>query len=174
MAAASDASFRLFLGLWPPAAVCAALQAHAACWHWPPTARRSAPEKLHITLHFLGNVAPGQLPALQQALSGVTWEGCRLRLDQPQVWPGGIAVLEANAVPAPLERLHARLGEVLQAVGMEVEQRRYRPHVTFARKAQGARPPAQAAPVEWPAQARFVLARSLPGGRGYLQLQAFG
>jgi 2'-5' RNA ligase len=56
-------------------------------------------------------------------------------------------VLESDA-PAPLMDLQARLGLALDALGLPVEQRPYRPHVTVARKAQGAVPPG-ATPVPW-------------------------
>ena len=173
MSAAQAPSPRLFLALWPPAPVHAALLAHAGQWHWPGAARRTRPERLHVTLHFLGNVADALVPALRHGLD-VRWDGCELPLDQANVWPGGIAVLEAASVPAALAELHARLGEKLSALGVPVEPRRYRPHVTLARKAFAARPPERFEPVPWRAGPGFALVQSLPGGRGYEPLQAFG
>jgi 2'-5' RNA ligase len=166
-------SMRLFLGLWPSDALRAELLARADAWSWPEGARRSRPEGLHITLHFLGEVAATQVPLLRQGLD-VTWEGCELLLDQPQVWHGGIAVLEASRVPPALASLHERLGERLVGMGLPIETRRYRPHVTFGRKASGARPPADAPPLRWQAGSSYALVQSLPGGRGYVPLQCFG
>jgi 2'-5' RNA ligase len=173
MSAVAPSSLRLFLGLWPPPGTLAELQANAAMWQGSAAARRSPPERWHITLHFLGEVAAERLPALREGLQA-RWQGCELALDRAQVWPGGIAVLEAQDVPPALEQLHRTLGAQLQALGLPVEARRYRPHVTLARKAFGSRPPAGFAPLHWPAEAGFVLAQSLPGGRGYLPLQRFG
>jgi 2'-5' RNA ligase len=167
------ASPRLFVGIWPTEGVLDALQQQAAAWSWPPSARRSRPERMHLTLHFLGDVPAARLPELRLALAEA-WQPCELLLDRPQVWGGGIAVLEAAAVPAELARLHAVLGERLRELGLPVEERRYRPHVTFARKAFGARPPAGAEPVRWLLGPPHVLVQSLPGGRGYLPLQEFG
>ena len=167
------ASLRLFLALWPPSDVAAALQAHADSWRWTPGARRTPPERLHITLHFIGEVASAEVPPLQQALS-VPWAGCELVLDRTEVWPGGIAVLEAARVPESLRELHGRLAERLRVRELPVESRRYRPHVTFARKAQGAQPPAAFAPLRWIAGPRYLLMQSLSGGRGYVALQRFG
>jgi RNA 2',3'-cyclic 3'-phosphodiesterase len=167
------AGLRLFLGIWPTAGVLEALQQHAAAWSWPPSARRSRPERTHLTLHFLGDVPAARLPELRQALAEA-WQPCELLLDRPQVWGGGIAVLEAAAVPPELARLHAVLGERLSALGLPVEERRFRPHVTLARKAFGARPPPRVEPVPWPLAPPHVLVQSLPGGRGYLPLQEFG
>jgi 2'-5' RNA ligase len=164
-------ALRLFLGLWPPPAVHAALVAQADAWSWPASARRTRPEQLHITLHFLGQVDAALLPLLQRKLA-VAWEGCELVLDRAEVWPGGIAVLEAGAVPPALMRLHTQLARRLVSLGLPVETRRYRPHATLARKAGGARPPAGLAPLRWPAGPGYALVQSLPGG-GYETLQPF-
>jgi 2'-5' RNA ligase len=166
-------TMRLFLALWPPPPLRAALAAHADAWQWPAAARRTRTERLHATLHFLGSVPAQRLPVLQEGLR-VDWPGCDLLLDQPQVWPGGIAVLEACVVPPALAALHATLGERLEALGVPVETRRYRPHVTFARKAAGARPPSTTGSLRWQLGPGYVLVQSLPGGRGYVPVQVFG
>lgn len=173
MDAPSAPPLRLFLGLWPAPDVLAAVQQHADGWHWSSSARRTRPERLHVTLHFIGDVDAARLPELQEKLE-VAPQRCDLVLDRAGVWPGGIAVLEAGAVPAELARLHAALGDRLVELGMPVESRRYRPHVTLARKAFGARPPAQWEPLRWPVQPAYRLVRSLPGGRGYEPLRSFG
>jgi 2'-5' RNA ligase len=90
-----------------------------------------------------------------------------------QVWPGGIAVLEASKVPPALQELHARLQERLLKLELPVETRRYRPHVTLARKAMGARVPAHWEPLRFTASG-YSLVESLPGGRGYVPLQCLG
>ncbi|MEJ8838201.1 RNA 2',3'-cyclic phosphodiesterase [Ramlibacter sp. AN1133] len=164
---------RLFLALWPPPEVAAALRTRAQAWHWPASARRTPPERLHITLHFIGAVPAADVLALQEALD-VPWTGCELLLDRAEVWPGGIAVLEATHVPQALGALHEALGDRLRERGLPVESRRYRPHVTFARKATGARPPAELAPLRWTAGPAYLLMQSLPGGEGYVPLQRFG
>jgi RNA 2',3'-cyclic 3'-phosphodiesterase len=172
MAAPADPpTVRLFVALWPSDATRAALQAHAQAWAWPPAARRTLPQRLHITLHFLGSVDAGLVPALRQGLD-LAWAGCELLLDRPQVWPGGIAVVEAGEMPPELAALHASLGERIASLGLSLESRRYRPHVTLARKAVDAQP--APAPVRWQARPGFALVRSHPGGRGYENLQLFG
>lgn len=170
---AAAPTLRLFLGLWPPAHVREALEAHASRWSWPPAARRTPADRLHATLHFLGAIPAARVADLREPLA-LAWEGCELLLDRAQVWPGGIAVLEAQAVPAPLANLHAALGGRLRELGIPVETRPYRPHVTFARKAFGARAPARFEPLRWRLGPHYLLVQSLPGGRGYLPLQRFG
>jgi 2'-5' RNA ligase len=166
-------SERLFLALWPDAAQRDALARHAGTWQWSESARRTRSERLHVTLHFLGSVASGLIPALREGLQ-VDWAGCELVLDRPVVWPGGIAVLEASHVPGALADLHLALGERLRDLDVPVEDRRYRPHVTLARKALGSRPPPDFQPLAWRAGPGYVLVRTLPGGRGYEAVQAFG
>lgn len=173
MSAVPSQNLRLFLGLWPAPEVRDAIAAHADRWDWPAAARRTRPERLHATLHFLGPVSASRLPQLQRALD-LPWPGCELQLDQAQVWPGGIAVLEATDVPPPLARLHSQLAQRLELLEIVVDARPYRPHVTLARKALGAQPPAAFDGLRWQAGSRYVLVQSLPGGRGYEPLHAFG
>jgi 2'-5' RNA ligase len=172
MDSTAAATLRLFLALWPAPGVLEQLLAHAGEWSWPPRASRTRPERLHLTLHFLGNVAAEHLPALRGGL-GVEWAGCELALDRGTVWPGGIAVLEACEVPRELAQLHAALADRLRALDVSVETRPYRPHVTLARKAQGAKPP-DFAPLRWIAGPRYALVRSVGAGGGYQTLQCFG
>lgn len=164
---------RLFLALWPDAGMRERLQQHAGAWHWPEAARRTRAERLHVTLHFLGAVPAARAAALR-GTPAVRWPGCELLLDRATVWPGGIAVLEATQVPPALQELQAALRSLLEKLEIPVEERRYRPHVTLARKAFGARPPAGVRPLAWQAGPAYVLVRTLGGGRGYEVVQAFG
>ncbi len=165
---------RLFLALWPPLEIRQHLQALQQRWSWPPRAAPVRVDQLHLTLHFLGNVPVQRLDEFSRTLA-VSAEALTLDLAQgrPGVWPGGIAVLEL-APPPGLLRLHAALGDALARLNWPVEARRYRPHVTLARRAAGAQPPAGLLPpVCWRADPGYVLVRSRPG-RGYEVLQAYG
>jgi len=146
---AASGPARLFLALWPPPAVRDAALRHAAQWSWPRSARRVRPDKVHMTLHFLGPVPRERIDALVGALA-VPFEPCDLRLDHGEVWPGGIAVLGCRVVPAALPALHARLGEALQRFGRAPERRPWRPHLTLARRAQAAVPPPLDVDLVWP------------------------
>jgi 2'-5' RNA ligase len=90
------------------------------------------------------------------------------------VWPGGIAVLEAGQVGSGLVAWHSRLADALRALDLPVEHRPWRPHVTLARKAFGAHPPAVVEPVTWRVEPTYLLVQSLPGGRGYEPVASFG
>jgi 2'-5' RNA ligase len=139
---------RLFLALWPDSDIRAALQHRRDGWTWTKGAWVARPSSLHLTLHFLGNLPSSRLPELVRELE-LPFDPFNLTLGQSQVWSNGIAVLQPNEVPAGLIDLQATLGESLQRLGIPIEARPYRPHVTFARRAQGALPPADDEPVRW-------------------------
>jgi 2'-5' RNA ligase len=163
---------RLFLALWPPPEVLSALVANAQGWAWNAEAKRTRAERLHVTLHFIGNVPAQRLGELRDGLQ-VAWAGDELLLDAATVWRGGIAVLEASRVPPAMAALQQALAERLRTLDLPVETRPWRPHVTLARKAFGARPPTFA-PLRWPAGPGYALVRTVGGGHGYETLQAFG
>lgn len=165
---------RLFLALWPTPPVRRALQGLQARWRWPQDAAVVDPARLHITLHFLGQVPRERVDEFRAALA-VPVEPHVLALAQGRatVWPGGIAVLELQA-PSQLQALRADLSRALQSLRWPVEERRYRPHVTFARRAQGARVDAQdcAELPDWQIDEGYVLVRSSPA-HGYEVLHAY-
>lgn len=164
--------WRLFVAVWPDAAARDAIAHWRQGWIWPAGAALVPAGRLHLTLHFLGNVAPARLPALTAGLR-VPFEPFELQFGHAEVWPGGTAVLRSNATPPELDGLHRRLGAVLDALGLPLEPRRYKPHVTLARRATGARPPPAAPAFKWRAEAGFVLVRSLPDGGGYQVVERF-
>jgi len=137
----APATARLFLALLPGAAAQAALAAHAQAWRWPPDAARYAGADWHVTLHFIGAVPRVRLDELRTALD-VPLQPFELRLGEPALWPHGLAVLLPMAVPAALQRLHEELGRRLRQLGLRVDERAYRPHLTLARHAARALPPA--------------------------------
>jgi len=165
-------SLRLFLALWPDAALRAAMAQWQQAWTWPGGARVVAAAQLHLTLHFLGNADAARLPALRAGLR-VHGEPFELELCQTKVWPGGVAVLQPQRTPPALLGLHARLADALAALDFAPERRRYRPHITLARRADGATPPAAAAAFSWRADGDYVLVRSRSDGAGYEVLERF-
>lgn len=162
--AAASAPRRLFIALWPTPAVRRALARVQAAWAWPAGVRHEATARLHLTLHFLGPTDPARLPALRVLLDAIDAPDCAepLVLDRATVWRSGIAALEPASPPAVLAVLHSRIGDGLAALGLPVERRPFRPHVTLARRARGAQAPAAFAPVAW-TTGRAVLVESLPG-----------
>ena len=168
----SSRPLRLFIALWPPTGIRAALAAWQQSWQWPPRAALVKTERLHLTLHFLGDVEAGRLPALQAGIR-VPVERFELALGRAELWPGGIAVLRPQRVPAALLQLHADLGQALTRLKVPVEARPFRAHITLARRAVGAKAPAQEPDLPWRADQGYVLVRSMPGGAGYQVLERF-
>lgn len=164
---------RLFIALWPPAAVRDALVQWQAGWQWPANATLVRPERLHATLHFLGEVPARAVFDLKHVLH-VPVPAFDLHFGHAEVWPQGIAVLRPETSPTPLRALHARIGLALASVGLKADERAYRPHVTLARRAVGAKPPAHPPQVTWPVRDGFVLVQTLGGARGYEVLARFG
>ena len=139
---------RLFLALWPGSAALAALAGWQARWTWPPGAAVVAPVQLHLTLHFIGPVPATRLPELARGLA-VKSSRFEITFGGVESWRGGLAALCTDAAPAGLAALHAELQAALSRLALPVDARRWRPHVTLARRAAGATPPARAAPLHW-------------------------
>lgn len=157
---------RLFIGWWPDPEVRGALVAQRDAWRWPLGASLTPPERLHLTLHFLGVVPRERVPALVQGL-GVGFAPFELQLAQAEAWSGGLVVLRTRTTPSAMHSLHARLGAALHALGQPVAREGLVPHVTFARRARGAVPPALAAPVGWPVEGYVLVESGLPPPRRY-------
>lgn len=100
-----------------------------------PGARWVAPENLHITLRFLGEIDGRQASDVDAALDGIAAERFSLSLvgvdcfgdPRPRsLWVG----VESN--PA-LTRLQAKVEQAVQRAGLPPERRKFKPHVTLAR-----------------------------------------
>jgi 2'-5' RNA ligase len=161
------ASTRLFLALWPGHDVRDLLRDWRDAWVWPTGAAPVATDKLHLTLHFLGNQPGERMPDLLAGLA-VPFAPFRVDLGQATVWPGGIAVLEPHTPPDPLLQLHADLAEALLALGLTPEQRKYKPHVTMARRAHHANVPVAGPPIAWEI-ASYALVESRDGSYNVLR-----
>lgn len=141
------AGLRLFIAVDPPAdtrrhaaGIIDRLRRCAAPVTWVD------PQRLHLTLHFLGDDVPrGALPDLCAALDAAATAcppidvvfagvGAFPDLARPRViW------LDLQRGAEPLGRLHAALAARLRSLGHHVEERPFRPHLTLGRL----RPPRQ-------------------------------
>lgn len=164
---------RLFLALWPDEHVRAQIAAHADQWHWPSGAQRYSPQDWHVTLHFLGNVDADRVPEIAAAVN-LPCPPFELRLDQPRLWPHGLAVLCAQELPAELQALHAQLGQALSELGLALETRPYQAHVTLARHAAAASPPRDAEPVLWPVRGLALVESTRDKAQRYRVLRQYG
>jgi RNA 2',3'-cyclic 3'-phosphodiesterase len=132
--------WRVFLAVEVPGDVRAALSGPLNALQPLSVSIRINPvERLHLTLHFLGQLPPPDVEHLQPALAPVVSPHQRFRLVAQGVgaFPsiGRARVLWAGIAGADLPRLtalQAELGDALRAVGITVEDR-FHPHLTLAR-----------------------------------------
>ena len=92
-------------------------------------------DNLHITLHFLGNVAENELIYIQSAMDQVAdFPAPELAITQFAMLRASDIVCARLRTSYELTNLHDRLGEKLESSGFVVEHRAYRPHITLIRK----------------------------------------
>jgi len=163
---------RLFLALWPDEETQERLLTQANQWKWPAACAQYAPAEWHVTLHFIGSVDAGRVEEIA-ASADVPFRPFELVLDQPKLWPHGMAVLCATRVPTPLQTLHARLGGALLGLGLPVETRSYQPHVTLARHAGAAVPPSPSTPVVWRARSFALVVSTGDRDQRYRVIHAY-
>lgn len=156
---------RLFLGLpLPPAAREGIREALRACLGDDPLPGRvEPPEKWHLTLVFLGMVAPEIRDRLAEALRR-TPLGSRFALGAgglgafPRPDSGRVLWLGCRQGSAELAELQAKVQALTSGLGFPPEARPYSPHLTLARLA----PPADLRPLlalPWPGQVTWTVDR---------------
>lgn len=163
---------RLFIALLPDDSARGKLAAWRDAWIWPRSATPVSTAKLHMTLHFLGDVEVDRLPELQDALE-VGFDPFTLMLSHAALWPHGIAVLEPETAPAALTALHEATATVLHRLGLPLDTRPHRPHVTLARRAAGASMERQVDPVSWHVAGYALMSSALESAGGYTQLRQY-
>lgn len=153
---------RLFFALWPDD------RTRQALFHWqthnlPAEVRWQHRADLHMTLHFLGQVAAARLEALRDLGARAAGGRFVLVLDQVGHWPRPqILWAGPTSTPGELLALHARLADGLVALDLPVETRTFRPHVTLARKVRNDLTAGPLRAVSWPVT-ELALVESRPG-----------
>ena len=135
-------------------------------------------ENLHLTLLFLGNQPMSQIPLLSQQAERVVDAQATapfaIQLDHLGLFAKAkVAWMAPSQPPEPLLRLEAELRAALAAVGIGVEDRPYRPHVTLLRKATRLLA-GTVTPITLQATALHLYeSRSTPDGVRYIQLASW-
>lgn len=128
---------RIFFALWPPE------QLRRRLWQSIEPLRRAAhgvrwvpPERYHITLRFMGEVAPKSVADLVAATRS-------LEREQPfRATLGDLGAFPRRSTPRvywvsvkahPLRRLRELLDAALLSRGFPANERRFRPHLTLGR-----------------------------------------
>lgn len=146
----SDERLRLFLALWPDAAVRRALHAAAAPAVAASGGRPVPPANYHLTLAFLSPQPRSKLDAIADAAAGQCALEGTLRLTRIGHF-GGARVLWAGPAHTPprLARAVAGLRAALEANGVHCTPGPFRAHVTLARRIARAPESTLMEPVRW-------------------------
>lgn len=108
-----------------------------------PGVRWVAPENLHVSLRFIGEVDGGAMQDIDAALAGIRAPGFTLELGGIGHFgnAGKLRAVWAGVKPEPaLQHLHDKVESAVVRAGIEPERQRYKPHVTLARPNQPPHP----------------------------------
>ncbi|WP_390344644.1 RNA 2',3'-cyclic phosphodiesterase [Variovorax boronicumulans] len=148
----------LLIALFPEPEVQAAIEAHRKEWIWPKGHYFPRSPRLHLTLHCFGDQPKEVEKRLREALAQVRVRPMSLVLDSSRTWRNDIAVLQP-AEHGALRTLHADIGRAVQKAGIVTETPTFTPHITIARRTEGAAYPMRLPPIPWHVR-KFLLVRS--------------
>jgi len=99
------------------------------------TARWVAPESIHITLKFIGEVPEKRAEDIDSALTGLTWIPFTITVRGVGFFPGNRSprVFWAGMEAPTMQDLAEELDSRMERSGFEKEKRAFRPHITLAR-----------------------------------------
>ena len=171
--AGTPVTLRVFFALWPDAAARDRIAATARDVVRRAGGRAPRPENHHMTLAFVGDVAPARIPALESIgdVAARAVEPFALTLDRVgEFHHTGIAWLGCGEAPDELEWLVDALRGALAVGAFPVEGRRFRAHLTLARRC-GTVAVATIAPVAWRVESITLAAsETRPAGALYREL----
>ena len=128
---------RLFVGITPPAEAVAHAAEVVEGLASTPSLRWLPRERWHVTLAFLGEVAPDRIPALAGRLDEVAGAHApleRMRLAGVGTFRGVLWLgVEPTERYSPADRLARAVQREMRAAGVPVERRPWRAHLTIAR-----------------------------------------
>ena len=101
---------RIFLAICPPQPIRAALTRYQNTCAWNRGVALVSLAKFHITLYFIGEVERQRLVEIRQALK-ITFTPFDLKLDRPELWARGIAVLRPSELPGEFLTLQDSLSK---------------------------------------------------------------
>jgi 2'-5' RNA ligase len=99
------------------------------------TARWVAPESIHITLKFIGEVAEKQIDDIDAAVTGLSWKSFAITVRGVGFFPGNRSprVFWAGMEAPTMQKLAEEFDSRMERLGFEKEKRAFRPHITLAR-----------------------------------------
>ena len=149
---------RLFFALWPDDAARDRLAMHAVRLATQLAGKPVPPEKIHLTLTFLGEVAEeDRAQGVAAAIRSATFEAC---FDRVGTFRGAKVAWAGSSRPAAaMIELQSALESSLRAAGFDLEERPFRPHMTLVRRISRTLAPEPIEPIAWTAR-EFSLVRS--------------
>jgi len=132
---------RLFVAVWPSTPAVADLASAVSALRVDGTAPRWLPaNRWHVTLAFLGEVDDATVPRLRPGLGRAALRAAPTELQLTGAGRFGLGVLWVGLAGevAPLTELATRAAAAARRTGIEVEDRRFHPHLTVARGRPGA------------------------------------
>jgi 2'-5' RNA ligase len=98
-------------------------------------ARWVAPESIHLTLKFMGEIPEQRRKDVDQAMNGLTWKPFPVAVRGVGFFPGlgSPRVLWAGLESSMMEGLAREIDSRLEQAGFEKEERDFRAHLTLAR-----------------------------------------
>ncbi|WP_146590101.1 RNA 2',3'-cyclic phosphodiesterase [Puniceibacterium confluentis] len=118
-----------------------------------PFGRHVPAENLHLTLAFLDEQPPDSLEEIHATLEALSAPAFTLTLSGLDGYGGQALAINAEHSPG-LRELHNRIRSRLHGLGLQLDRRRFRPHVTLARL------PAQPRPDQQDRLAKFLAAEA--------------
>lgn len=156
---------RLFFALWPDDEV----RTHLATWARDAQAecsgRQVRPEKIHLTLFYIGDVERERIPGLETLAETIRGAPFELEVNTLGYWRHNRLVWAgAMRCPDALSELVSALRRALARVDIHDEERPYVPHVTLVRDAVRAPKNISVSGFTWRAR-EFVLVESVSDAR---------
>ena len=126
---------RYFFALWPGDKEAQALSKRSHSLSEPNQGKLVLAENLHMTLVYLGPLAPDVVPSVKQMASQLNVAPFELQFTYASYWPHiHLRWLGVDVVPPELLQLVQRLKHGLSGAGIKPEKSPYIPHVTIAKQ----------------------------------------
>lgn len=156
----------MYFALWPDTATVKQLHSTASEIRPACGGRVMRADTLHLTLAFIGDIPRAQIPQLLLLAGEVSCPAFTLCLDMAALWERQHLIWAGpRQPPAELMDLAGQLSSRLQAAGVPVDRRVFKPHVTLIRRCERAFAERDIEPVVWKVNS-FVLVESLRESAG--------
>jgi 2'-5' RNA ligase len=157
---------RIFFAYWPDAKTRQALIAATGPAVASIDGQPVSGSNVHVTLAFLGRVPSSRIPEIVRIGARGDYKPAKLNFDRLEYWPRPRVVAAlADGVPEAGQKLVDTLWERLIPLGIEREDRPWRPHFTLVRRVRRPPPKLTIPALPWSCD-RLALVESVSGPDG--------